>query len=256
MHVFGASNTRAPVTPATSSTQSYTNTDILTSTLLETHDTYRTAHNASSLIWNSTLATSARRHAQPCDFTHSKNIPFGENLAARYPNTTTAVEVWGNERKDYDFSDADFDDETGRFTQMVWKTTTCVGCGATWCDGENGTPQRYLMCQYLPAGNVKGAFRENVEEMTGNGARRTKIFGTRWLVMSAVITIVFGVCQHHSTQSYNPSHPDILKVALSPAQKHRFTQLESLPYAIEALPSPLRLAKEPERQIHSYTQTE
>ncbi|KAL8982428.1 MAG: hypothetical protein Q9205_003058 [Flavoplaca limonia] len=203
MHVFvhlslyllflatGASNTGAPVTPATSSTPSYTNIDIFKSTLLETHNTYRTAHNASSLIWNSTLATSARRHAQPCDFKHSKDIPFGENLAAGYPNTTAAVEFWGNEQEYYDFGDAEFDDETGHFTQMVWKTTTDVGCGATWCDGENGTPGWYLVCQYFPAGNVKGAFREKVKEMTGNGARRTKMVGTWWFVMSVVIAIVF-----------------------------------------------------------------
>ncbi|KAL9636497.1 MAG: hypothetical protein Q9204_002240 [Flavoplaca sp. TL-2023a] len=165
MHVFvllllyllflatGASNTKVPVTPATSSTASYTNIDIFKSTLLETHNTYRTAQNASSLSWNSTLATSTRRRAQPYDFKHSKDIPFGENLAAGYPNTTAAVEFWGNEREDYDFSNAEFDDETGQFTQMVWKTTTDVGCGATSCDGENGTPGWYLVCHYFPAGN-------------------------------------------------------------------------------------------------------
>ncbi|KAI4272555.1 MAG: hypothetical protein LQ337_005232 [Flavoplaca oasis] len=189
----GASNTRVPVTPATSSTPSYSNNDIFKSTLLEPHNTYRTSHNASSLLWHSTRATSADRHAQPCDFTHSKNIPFGENLAAGYPNTTAAVEVWGNEREHYDFSDAEFDDETGHFTQVVWKTTTDVGCGAAWCDGENGTPGWYLVCQYFPAGNVNGVFKDNVEEeMTENGGGRTKMVGKWWSTTGVIIAIVSG----------------------------------------------------------------
>ena len=117
---------------------------------------------------------------------HSKTGPFGENLAAGYANTTAAVEGWGDERKSYDFRSAEFDEKTAHFTQVVWKGTTDVGCGAAWCGGQGGTPGWYLVCQYFPAGNVVGAFKQNVEkEVKASGAARA--FMTWWFVIGMIV---------------------------------------------------------------------
>ena len=193
LHPLPTSATTTPsLPPATPSTPSYTNPTTFKPTLLQTHNTYRTAHNASSLDWNTTLATAAALHAQPCKFTHSKTGgSVGENLAAGYRNTTAAVEGWGDERKGSDFSDAEFDEKTAHFTQVVWKATTDVGCGAAWCDGRGGTPGWYLVCQYFPAGNVVGAFKQNVEkEVKASGAARA-FMGLRvetwWFVIGLII---------------------------------------------------------------------
>ncbi|KAI4096184.1 MAG: hypothetical protein LQ339_007031 [Xanthoria mediterranea] len=197
LHPLTTSATTTPsIPPATLSTLSYKNPTTFKSTLLKTHNTYRTPHNASSLTWNTTLATAAALHAQPCKFTHSKTGgSVGENLAAGYPNTTAAVEGWGDERQKYDFKNAEFGEKTAHFTQMVWKATTDVGCGAAWCDGQGGTPGWYLVCQYFPAGNVVGAFKQNVEEeVKASGAARAL---TVWRVESwwfVVGSIIVGFC--------------------------------------------------------------
>lgn len=84
---------------------------------------------------------------------------------------------------------------TGHFTQLVWKSTTSVGCGRTECNGkgEGEAPgwyvllsplifptlpcsppmlllitltrpsPRFVVCNYHPPGNVLGAFTQNVQ---------------------------------------------------------------------------------------------
>ena len=187
-----SATTTQSLPPATPFTPSYTNPTTFKSTLLETHNTYRTPHNATSLDWNTTLANAAALHAQPCKFAHSKTGgSVGENLAAGYANTTAAVQGWGEERDQYDFKDAEFEEETAHFTQVVWKGTTDVGCGAAWCDGRGGTPGWYLVCQYFPAGNVVGAFKQNVEkEVEASGAARAFMglrVETSWFVIGLII---------------------------------------------------------------------
>ncbi|KAI9158977.1 Protein PRY2 [Paramyrothecium foliicola] len=138
--------------------------DTFTSAILNSTNTFRTQHNASDLSWNDTLAEFAVDYLEEadCEFEHSGG-PYGENLAIGYPNTTASIEAWGNERDKYDFGDAEFDEETGHFTQLVWKNTTDVGCGRRLC-GERGW---YLACEYWPRGNVAEQFEAEVEEQEG-----------------------------------------------------------------------------------------
>lgn len=51
-----------------------------------------------------------------------------------------------------------FSDSVGHFTQLVWKNTTTVGCGAADCNDAGWL----LVCEYNPAGNVVGQFASNV----------------------------------------------------------------------------------------------
>jgi hypothetical protein len=73
-------------------------------------------------------------------------MPTGENLAVGYPNATANVDAWALERQEYSWSDPGFDEETGHFTQLVWRNTTSVGCGRTNCDGRNGVCFRFSFC--------------------------------------------------------------------------------------------------------------
>lgn len=74
--------------------------------------------------------------------------------------------------RDYDFSKpTGFTEETGHFTQLVWKATRQVGCAAVDCgyskDGDRGAKDAsgryryaqgwYVVCEYMPPGNVMGA---------------------------------------------------------------------------------------------------
>jgi hypothetical protein len=77
------------------------------------------------------------------------------------------VTGWGSEGQDYDFDDGGFSEETGHFTQLVWKETTSVGCGRVDCgdgDPSNGEAEGwYVVCEYHPAGNVEGEYQREVQ---------------------------------------------------------------------------------------------
>ncbi|KAK5630426.1 hypothetical protein RRF57_006141 [Xylaria bambusicola] len=146
--------------PAPSAESQFTDTPAFTSAILNSTNVYRKAHNASALTWNATLASFARSYLSKasCKFEHSGG-PFGENLALGYSNATASVEAWGDEREKYNYGRPGFSEETGHFTQLVWKDTRSVGCERRLC-GKKGW---YLACEYWPPGNVIGAFGNEVD---------------------------------------------------------------------------------------------
>jgi len=174
--------------------KSYTSDSDFQSSILDAHNFFRDEHNATDLKWNSTSAKYAVAYAKECDFKHSAG-PTGENLAAGYENVTTAVNVWGLEREEYNFSAPGFAETTGHFTQLVWKATTTVGCGRYACDGKNGTTGYYVVCEYYPPGNVGGQYATEVDELIkgnislGYGMGGDSSSGYGWL-----IGIVVGAC--------------------------------------------------------------
>ncbi|KAI8955660.1 CAP domain-containing protein [Xylaria longipes] len=155
--------TAAPSIP--SEVPQFVDNAAFTSAILNSTNFYRGEHNASAVVWNETLESFASDYlgsdavGDDCEFAHSGG-PYGENLALGYPNATASVEGWGNERGEYDYDKPGFSEETGHFTQLVWKNTTDVGCGRKLC-GEKGW---YLVCEYWPRGNVIGAFKDEVDK--------------------------------------------------------------------------------------------
>lgn len=49
---------------------------------------------------------------------------------------------------------------TKHFTQLVWKSTSLVGCGCA--DYTKGKIKKILVCNYYPLGNLKGEYAANV----------------------------------------------------------------------------------------------
>ena len=132
--------------------------------ILAEHNKYRAKHCAPPLAWSDKLAKVAQKWAdslvqQGCAFEHSRT-DYGENLAAGttgYLPPDEVVGMWYREVKDYDWKSAEFSMEAGHFTQVVWKGTREVGCGKAACNGMD-----LWVCNYDPAGNVEGYFKQNV----------------------------------------------------------------------------------------------
>lgn len=178
--------TAAPSIP--SKEPSYSKRYVFTSAVLQTTNTYRRQHNASSLAWNATLASFAATYLQTqqkddCKFEHSGG-PYGENIAIGYGNATATVEAWGDERKEYDFGKPGFEHGTGHFTQLVWKNTTTMGCERVLCAGNKGW---FVACEYWPRGNVIGQFGDEVQRQISS-AERLKMSLVGVALMAVVVT--------------------------------------------------------------------
>ena len=171
---------------AQSSTRSSIDLEAFRDAALAKHNEYRALHDAPPLQLDNGLNASAQAYAEEIAqrseggsaerpyFQHSKNRSgVGENL--NYDATTSeipsalavaenAVKEWYIEIDDYDFNNPGKqkpgrqDKMIGHFTQVVWKKTSKVGCGAAaanvvFGDGSKGTGV-FTVCQYSPQGNV------------------------------------------------------------------------------------------------------
>jgi uncharacterized protein YkwD len=140
----------------------------LQSEMLEAHNAARRQVGLPPLLWSRQLeanaAVYANKMASSRRFAHSSNLggtrPQGENLwmgtrgAYSYADMAQA---WVEEQQFYDggaiddvFAAGTFGD-IGHYTQIIWRRTTHVGCAVS-SDGHDD----YLVCRYLPAGNVHG----------------------------------------------------------------------------------------------------
>lgn len=152
----------------------------LHSTALSDHNTYRAKHHSPKMTLSDSLNNSAQTWAQhlatigKLEHTPSNQRQYGENLYVSYTTQTSiaagtlaheAVKSWYNEVSSYNYANPGFSGTTGHFTQVVWKSSTQLGCGAAQGTATvNGTKFNafYVVCHYAPAGNVIGQFPANV----------------------------------------------------------------------------------------------
>lgn len=125
------------------------------------HNKWRSDVGTPELKWSVELENFAANWAitngkKGCKMVHRKNNEYGENLywskgTAFSPKD--AVDSWGSEIEDFKknkpFSMAQM--KAGHYTQVVWRTTTEVGCAAFQCNSEI-----LVVCNYNPAGNFIG----------------------------------------------------------------------------------------------------
>jgi len=131
---------------------------------VDAHNRVRAKHCAPPLAWSPKLAQVAQSWANKlrdkgCVFGHSGG-QYGENLAAGTAGVLdpeATVKMWYDEIAKYRFPDGGFSMQTGHFTQVVWRGTKQVGCGHVSCKGND-----IWVCNYDPAGNWDGQYRENV----------------------------------------------------------------------------------------------
>ncbi len=128
---------------------------------LDKHNQLRAKHCVPPLAWSAGLAATAQQWANACDFRHSSN-GLGENLAmgtsGAFP-PDAQIQSWYDEIGQYDFAAGRFTSGTGHFTQVIWRSSTELGCGVATCGGQD-----LLVCNYSPPGNYSGEFQANVPE--------------------------------------------------------------------------------------------
>ena len=136
--------------------------------ILSNHNEHRKAHQVEPLTRDSEIEKVAQAYseylASISQMVHSNNELYGENLYYCYNSAKICVtgdeasENWYEEISMYDYNNPGFSLKTGHFTQLVWKGSKKIGCGAA-CNLDN---KCYVTCNYSPPGNYRDEFAENV----------------------------------------------------------------------------------------------
>jgi uncharacterized protein YkwD len=135
--------------------------------MTEAHDYWRFRVGVPLASWNSAVAANAQAYVDGCPTSHSspssrQNVAgfsyLGENIyyhSSSSADPVAAVASWASEREDYDFGTAVGGSSAvvGHYTQIVWESSTAIGCGVARCGGTWGT---IVVCQYGPGGNYTG----------------------------------------------------------------------------------------------------
>jgi hypothetical protein len=135
----------------------------------------RSAVGEAPLTWNPIAAQVAQAYASGCSFNHNANRNtqyaalggsggLGENLAAGAPSqsVSAAVASWVGEQAYYNHATntCSASQGCGHYTQIVWSTTTSVGCAQVHCTTNspftNFTQWDLSVCDFSPPGNVSG----------------------------------------------------------------------------------------------------
>jgi pathogenesis-related protein 1 len=128
------------------------------------HNTARAAVGVAPLRWNADLATLATGFIADCQFSHSSTADrsnkagfqyIGENLfeaGGAQPSGAQVSDAWTAEQADYNYSANSCSSVCGHYTQVVWSTTTDLGCAMKACGGNTFI----VSCEYGPGGNING----------------------------------------------------------------------------------------------------
>ena len=141
---------------------------LLQQVMLDRHNTARAKTKAVPLNWDANLANDAKIYADQMArtgrFAHDpqtgKNPRQGENLwmgTKEAYSYTRMVNGWIDE--DRFFKPGFFPDnsntgnwgDVGHYTQVIWPTTTHVGCAVA-----SNKQDDFLVCRYSPGGNIVG----------------------------------------------------------------------------------------------------
>ena len=157
-------------------------TNKLNEVLLAQHNKYRKIHGVDNLVLDNELIKLAQDYSAVLAYKNdshyiapsgnkNKNKEIvGENIFTctsivkpycYSENSTKPVDDWYNEIYLYNFTDPGFRIDTAHFTQIVWKETTKIGCGAS-VQSDGFTYK--VVCNYYKAGNMINTtiFSENV----------------------------------------------------------------------------------------------
>ena len=151
-------------------------TDEQKAVIVDYHNKLRRQEGSSNMelmTWSEALANKARLWAAKCVWEHGgeplkageSGIDYGQNLAMNTfteLDLTHGIQAWYDEKAGFDYATQRCDTSKvkmcGHYTQVVWATSRQVGCAYCRCETMTQTDVNqaawYLVCNYLPAGNV------------------------------------------------------------------------------------------------------
>ncbi len=131
--------------------------------ILSYHNQVRASVKVPPLHWSKQLSehaanSIARLASKGCELSHGKDSNYGENLFMstsdqNHETVITAAKEWESEKINYagePLNKANWS-QSGHYTQMVWRSTTELGCAKAVCGGK-----LIVACNYSPAGNILG----------------------------------------------------------------------------------------------------
>ena len=129
--------------------------------ITDAHNIIRAEKGVDDLWWSEELAEISmdwlvHLSESGCMMEHNWDSPYGENLFWSTYDATgeEVVNSWASEEAFYDYesNSCQEGEQCGHYTQVVWSSTTKVGCAVLDCsDGSE-----LWMCNYDPAGNWVG----------------------------------------------------------------------------------------------------
>ena len=171
------------------------------SDILTNHNYHRKKHQVDELERSSEIEQVAQKYSEYLasieTMKHSDNKKYGENLYYCWSSAGICVtgekasQSWYNEVNEYNFNSPGFSSGTGHFTQLVWKGSKQIGCGAA-CSNNN---KCYVTCNYYPPGNVISQFDKNVfpsSESKGGMSTAGKVFLAIFIII-LILLIAFSV---------------------------------------------------------------
>jgi len=147
--------------------------------ILSEHNVLREPHGSPKLAWSKKCEEHAQqwveyllkknkdKKAKDLELEHDDYAGMGENLYLQaVANKLSASEAacrvtknWYSEEPEYDYTNADYNEDTAHFSQVVWKGSWKMGAAY----GQIGHVF-VVVANYWPAGNVNTWFLENVKD--------------------------------------------------------------------------------------------
>ncbi|MCB9703791.1 MAG: hypothetical protein H6711_17980 [Myxococcales bacterium] len=127
------------------------------------HNELRAAVGVDPLVWSDEIAGFAQAWADSlatdpaCQIAHrpSSEQRYGENIfwssSQASASVTTAVGAWASEASAYNAQTGACSGVCGHYTQIVWSSTSALGCGYATCGAGE-----IWVCNYDPRGNILG----------------------------------------------------------------------------------------------------
>jgi pathogenesis-related protein 1 len=134
--------------------------------MVDRHNYWREKVGVSKLTWSDDLAAFAQEWAnqlgtEDCDMRHRPRSgkftqKYGENIywcSGMKATAEMVADSWASELEDYNTNTLECEPGKvcGHYTQMVWSSTTEVGCAMVRCGN-----QELWVCNYNPPGNYVG----------------------------------------------------------------------------------------------------